>query len=1123
MTSHQPDPFPSADDYLARWEGILTVFREACLSDNPPAIAGLRAFLAGVPPDEQPMMLINLAAEHLKRTWQRGAGGRLEDYVAEYGGQFNELQTISAIPADLIEAEYLARHAYPWGDAPTLEEYQKRFPDRQDVFPLLQIHNRDDGRYVLIRRQGQGGLGRVWLAYDHHLRRHVAIKEPRPDLAGDAKILSRLAEESRMTARLDHPAIVSVHEFRESSEDAPFYVMRLIRGRTLRDVIADYYHGVGQPKGERRLRWNQLLRVLTTACQAIHYAHARGVIHSDLKTQNIVLGEFGETVVLDWGLAKRVADASMKSPEKSEAPTLSLASDKPSLSRFIGTPAYMAPEQLLGLADERTDVFCLGAILYEMLTGRAPYEMPGGELATTAFVSLVRETGFPPPSQVNPNVSKALEAVCLKAMARRPEDRYATPGELAQEVEHWLADEPVSAFTESWSVSAGRWMRNHQTLVGTTVIGLVIAFLSLAAVAGLIQRQKGELAQLNLDLEAANARESMAAALAKKTLEDMTSEDALNFLEKATSLRPEQKRLFERALEDYRQATARTPVDEREAVRQAQSYFRLALLQTRLGLAAPAELSMRAANKLFDRLAVEHPDVPGYRSELASSYDNMGVMLVDLGRPHEAEKEYRAALKEREGLVAEHPQDQLYRRDLATSHYNIGNLQALFGKHDLAEREYRTALKEQLLLVKDHPDVPEYLRGLATSHNNLANSLMQLVKPDEAEQEYRAALGALEQLVETRPREPAYRQALAVTHEALGNSLAESGRWKEAEKEYRAATQLLARLAVEHPQVPEYRQDLAGNHNYLGALFRNMKRPEEAEREIRAALEEQELLAAEYPRVPAYRGDLVRSRNNLANLLKDNGKRDDAEKFYRAALGEQVRLARETPDVAEIRQALAIIRDNLGRILVDAGKLEEARLQYGEALMEQEGLLAKHPGIPDLHSQFAETLVCMAALRNVSGSPSEALEYLMEAKPHHQAAIHASPANNGYRKCYRENLSTLVGACHKLGDHRGAVEAAHKLAGCGFDPAADHYDGACYVARSVPLAAKDVKLQGAKRAELVRSYEDQAMALLHQAADLGFKDAKQLAGDMDLASVRQRPDFQRLLDDLRMGKSKQGR
>src|SRR5262249_12609182 len=194
---------------------------------------------------------------------------------------------------------------------------------------------------------------------------------------------------------------------------------------------------------ERRLAFRQLLDHLRNACNAVAYAHNRGVIHRDLKPANILLGKFGETLVVDWGLAKVIGrtEATEAEGESTLATQTAALGDATRHGQAVGTPQYMSPEQAAGMWSEvgpASDVYGLGATLYYLLTGRAPVQAPSVE----KILFQVQQGEFPPPRQVKSDVPRALEAVCLKAMARKPESRYARATVLAADVEHWLADEP---------------------------------------------------------------------------------------------------------------------------------------------------------------------------------------------------------------------------------------------------------------------------------------------------------------------------------------------------------------------------------------------------------------------------------------------------------------------------------------------------------------------------------------------------------------------------------------------------------------------------------------------------------------------------------------------------------
>jgi tRNA A-37 threonylcarbamoyl transferase component Bud32 len=336
-------------------------------------------------------------------------------------------------------------------------------------------------RYTLSRLHATGGIGRVWLARDASLGRDVALKELRPERAGQPVVWGRFLREAQVTGQLEHPSIVPVYDLGRRPEDhAPFYTMRFVRGRTLAEAV-QAYHERRQRGASGPLELRELMTALIGVCNAVAYAHSRGVLHRDLKPQNVVLGDYGEVMVLDWGLAKVAGEAEGEAARVAVGADGGPAGEQTVAGQVLGTPAYMSPEQAEGrldLLDARTDVYGLGAVLYSVLTGQAPF---AGVDTTSVLRRVVHEPPAPPRSVVA-GVPRALDAVCLKALAKRPAERYASARELGSELQRWLADEPVSAYRDPWPTRLTRWGRRHRTLAAVLAVALLVALGGLGAV-----------------------------------------------------------------------------------------------------------------------------------------------------------------------------------------------------------------------------------------------------------------------------------------------------------------------------------------------------------------------------------------------------------------------------------------------------------------------------------------------------------------------------------------------------------------------------------------------------------------------------------------------------------------
>jgi len=316
-------------------------------------------------------------------------------------------------------------------------------------------------RYRIERRIAVGGMATVYLAYDEALNRNVALKIlTLPDSGTD--LAPRMLREAKIVAQLEHPGIVPIHDVGTLTDGRVYYTMKFVQGQTLEQQVASHAN------------LNDRLRIFLRICDAVAFAHSRGVLHRDLKPSNIMVGAFGESLVMDWGVAANMRE---KWTSDSSEPRSSSKNPEPITQdgAVVGTPGYLSPEQASGVKgtiDYRSDIYGLGAVLYFVLTGRPPIP----DQAVAVAIDRAIRGDFAPPRSLSNGIPRRLEAICLKALALRPEDRYASVNALSKDVGLYLDGEPVSARVEGPWEKVARWINKYQFIVIIALVYIIVRF-----------------------------------------------------------------------------------------------------------------------------------------------------------------------------------------------------------------------------------------------------------------------------------------------------------------------------------------------------------------------------------------------------------------------------------------------------------------------------------------------------------------------------------------------------------------------------------------------------------------------------------------------------------------------
>ncbi len=1006
------------------------------------------------------------------------------------------------------------------GESIDTRDYEARFPEHldtlRDLFADVTLTHEapghrgrragrelpTDDRFQTLRSHARGGLGEVFVALDTQLNREVALKRIQGPFAEDPTSRARFVREAEITGNLEHPGIVPVYGLGRGPDGRPHYAMRLIQGDDLRKAVKLFHEADGIPdwrptwrhpsgtrgKGgqdarghdqrARSVAFRELLRRFLDVCNAVAYAHGRGVVHRDIKPANIMLGPYGETLLVDWGLAKMVA--SQGEPVETARPETVHLDAETLTGMAVGTPAYMSPEQASGGGGPlgpASDVYGLGATLYVLLTGRPAFEGPSQEV-----LERVQKGDFAPPRQVNPQVPPVLEAICLKAMALRPEDRYEGPRALAADVELWLADEPVSVYRDPWRVRMGRWARRHRT--ATTAAGVAIA-VALGALVVAYRRESvinDRLSLVNRRLTTANDQLTKAKAESDRRLDQTlkaiesyytgVGEEMLLGQKEFAGLRA---KLLERPREFYEQLAR-----ELEASSGQDERGRSLLMKGRMGLAkianllgkweesgkqyeeaitlgrelvadrpADAEyqvdlawsivllgfcrvsLSDHAGAMALFQEGVEHwsalvdrwPDVVEHSKGLSQAYQNLGHAQRLMGDLKAAEGSLGKSVAIAAGLVASHPDDLDLQSDLALRHYARGIIQRRVGNLRGALSSYNESIALGTKVVAARPRHVADRNELATAFTNRGNVERDLDDLPAAAESHRRAVALFREVVAAEPNMPMYRDRLASTQSNLGNTLMLLDDPRGALEAYQECVALRGKLRGDHPEVPTYASGLAKGLDGLADAQAALGDRDAANVSLGRALEVRRGLVAERPGDPELQNDLAASHDDLGLALRHRGELDAAAASYREAIAIRTRLVAAYPQVIVYRRDLAANHTNLGIALRDGGDAAGAVQEHRRAIDLFSELDKAQPGTPSHLQGLVVSLNNLTfAQADLHDKQGEA-ETLRRAVAIEEKRVQERPDSLPLRVSLAGFLNNLGVALFALGEDEDAIAA----------------------------------------------------------------------------------------------------
>lgn len=1001
------------------------------------------------------------------------------------------------------------------GRTPPLTEYVRQYPgleqDIRDLLPLVSMVEHAPptevagepqhthvpntiGDYEILSEIGRGGMGVVYRARHVGLGREVALKVLPRSVIPDEHSRERFQREARAAAQLHHTNIVPVFEVGQDG-DVLYYAMQFIPGRTLDEVqhelrrlrsgeiqalecapATQLVHGGVSTQADPvratdrattlgddtvtsgssvsdsgRASFRGIAEVGIQAAEALQHAHERGIVHRDVKPGNLLVDPAGVVWLADFGLAKTEDDGFTRT------------------GQLVGTVRYMSPERFVGDCDHLSDIYSLGATLYELLTLRPAFDVRDR-------LQLIEQIGNRDPvrpREIDRRIPVDLETIVLKAMEKEPRRRYSTARELADDLRRFRDGEPIHARSITVVERAVKWARRRPAVSSLIALVLLVgtvgfSFAGWKWAEAIRERDERTAAQLRAEANLLKAREAV------NTMLTRVGDQRLRNV-------PQMEKLREQLLEDaltFNQSLVQMSNDPAVRADTGRAHLMLADIYLMLGRTSQARSSFDEAIKTLAALCREYPESTEYPRDLASARVQAAAGCESIGDDKAALAECNAARE----LLTGNQLDDRQLDDLATCHHILARIHRKTGATRQAEDAFRSALAaldrirpaartapqaqqrrveitsglgdllsrqdrvdqadEQLdemlrisrQLVADSPRERKYRESLAAACLQVADFRRRTGRRPEARDLAKEALATRQQLTRDFPHIPDYRSDAASAMVLLAITFAEDGRYDESHSWFRDARDEMARLAAEFPLSAVYQRGLARHTRILGTFYYNSRRLPESIDTLTEAVEMFDALALRFPQVTEYRREIAKAAHTLGHACRATDNIAKGLEWIDREIEIEQQLLEELPDIVNIRHKLTQGYRAKGELLAMQEQFGDAEKCFRKAISNQREVVRDVPELEEHHRHLCVAISKLAEFLLDRGRRDEAMLLVNEVIELHAALIDRGSTYFSTR-IERQGCYQLRGDIHlnagrqdeALRDYLAATEMASEL------------------------------------------------------------------------------------------------